>query len=765
MTTTIYTVGLGKTYKSINAAIAAVAAGLPGNDLTGTGLHRIEVYPEDPAFPYVGHIDGIWLLINASAADYIEIVSMVNHNGTPGAGIVLDVGDIAYADHTLLLDYTKFHGFEMVCSAYRAALANNVITILRTHVQVYDCLIHDIDLAGQTVKAIAVSQYGGRVFNNAIWNIGLASANGYGIDISAHGQAGAEQICGNNTVYNCKTVLIRGNNRNRIKLHNNYAGRAVGVSGTDYTGFGSNPDGSNSYNISSDATADDWGGVGQLINKPTLNQFVTPGSDFHILFGSDCRRAGLPGFDMSAYYTTDWEGQTRLPAITGYNTGADEYGTATHTVTFNTDGTPGASISGVNPQTVSHGGNCTPVEAIPPIGYHFVKWTLGGVDYSIDNPLTVTNVISDMTITANFAIDTHTVSFSTGGLIGSSLIGITPQVIPYGGDCSAVEAVPPISHFFAAWQIGGFDYSMDNPITVQNVIDDMALTARWEKKQFHLHFETDGTPGSSLIGDVDQMVYYGDDSTPVEAVAPIGFHFSHWLVNGTPYSIDNPITIPSVTHAMDLIAVFAENWDVIFQTDGTIGAVITGDNPQSIPDGGDCTQVSVSVPVGYQFLGWFVLGVLYDISNPITVLNVTTDMILIARFEITKHQVTFQIDGTPGASISGPAIQNVDYGQNTIPVSAVAPPGFFFDYWELVGSGPYGTDNPFTVINVIEPMDFIAHFLEGVRACINNECVIAPGPGPNLGYPEFAGQITGTIQTYRGSQTAKKLPSKIGIGI
>jgi len=62
-----------------------------------------------------------------------------------------------------------------------------------------------------------------------------------------------------------------------------------------------------------------------------------------------------------------------------------------------------ATLTGTTPQTVAHGDDCTSVTANAPGGYRFVKWTKGGADYSTENPLTVRNVIEDMTLTAVFA--------------------------------------------------------------------------------------------------------------------------------------------------------------------------------------------------------------------------------------------------------------------------------------------------------------------------------------------------------------------------
>jgi uncharacterized repeat protein (TIGR02543 family) len=62
---------------------------------------------------------------------------------------------------------------------------------------------------------------------------------------------------------------------------------------------------------------------------------------------------------------------------------------------------------------VNYNGSTTAVTAVPSTGYHFVNWTgTGGFVTTTSNPLTVTNVTAAQTITANFAINSYTVSTS-----------------------------------------------------------------------------------------------------------------------------------------------------------------------------------------------------------------------------------------------------------------------------------------------------------------------------------------------------------------
>ena len=92
---------------------------------------------------------------------------------------------------------------------------------------------------------------------------------------------------------------------------------------------------------------------------------------------------------------------------------------------------PNGSISGTTPQTVTYGADGTAVTAVPNTGYHFVNWS----DASPDNPRTDTNVMADVTVTANFAINTYTLTYTAGA--NGSISGTTPQTVNYGAEWNA----------------------------------------------------------------------------------------------------------------------------------------------------------------------------------------------------------------------------------------------------------------------------------------------------------------------------------------
>ncbi len=73
----------------------------------------------------------------------------------------------------------------------------------------------------------------------------------------------------------------------------------------------------------------------------------------------------------------------------------------------------------------------------------------------------------------------------------------------------------------------------------------------------HVNFDTDGTRGAELIGNTLQVVSAGADCTPVYAAAPHGYAFQHWVLEETPHSTDNPLTVRDVNETQTFIAVFS----------------------------------------------------------------------------------------------------------------------------------------------------------------------------------------------------------------
>ena len=109
---------------------------------------------------------------------------------------------------------------------------------------------------------------------------------------------------------------------------------------------------------------------------------------------------------LSPTVTPTLEGYSFVPVSRAYTTVTEDqiaqdytaFTIDTFTLTYTAG--PGGTISGTTPQEVAYGGNGTEVTAVPNAGYHFVSWSDGVTTAS----RTDTNVIADITVTANFAL-------------------------------------------------------------------------------------------------------------------------------------------------------------------------------------------------------------------------------------------------------------------------------------------------------------------------------------------------------------------------
>jgi len=199
------------------------------------------------------------------------------------------------------------------------------------------------------------------------------------------------------------------------------------------------------------------------------------------------------------------------------------------------------TLTGETSQVVNYGSNGTAVTAVPNTGYHFVSWS----DVSTENPRADLNVTANITVTANFAIDTFALSYTAGS--GGTLTGNTSQVINYGSNGTAVTAVPDTGYHFVNWS----DASTQNPRTDLNVTASITVTANFAIDTFALSY-TVGS-GGTLTGNTSQVVNYGSNGTAVTAVPDIGYHFVNW----SDASTQNPRTDLNVTANISVTANFA----------------------------------------------------------------------------------------------------------------------------------------------------------------------------------------------------------------
>ncbi len=186
----------------------------------------------------------------------------------------------------------------------------------------------------------------------------------------------------------------------------------------------------------------------------------------------------------------------------------------TYTLTYTAGA--GGSITGTSPQTVDFNASGTPVTATPDIGYHFVDWSDGVLTAS----RTDSNVAADISVTANFAINTYTLTYTAGA--GGTITGTSPQMVNHGSNGTQVTAVPDAGYHFVDWS----DLSTANPRTDTSVTGPITVTANFERDPSATVYVDDDWSGVANGNDPDAggpatIMGYDGFSTIQAAVAAV----------------------------------------------------------------------------------------------------------------------------------------------------------------------------------------------------------------------------------------------------
>ncbi len=313
-------------------------------------------------------------------------------------------------------------------------------------------------------------------------------------------------------------------------------------------------------------------------------------------------------------------GDANLQATT-ITMNSDHSITANYTIdTFDLDYVAGAngSLTGDPDQTVDCFTDGTEITAVPDACYHFVDWS----DSSTDNPRTDTNVQADVSITANFAIDTFDLTYAAG--VGGSLGGVTSQTVDCYQSGSQITVIPDTCYHFVDWS----DSSTDNPRTDTNVQADISVTANFAIDTFDLDYMAGA--GGSLTGDPDQTVDCFTDGTEVTAVPYPGHHFVDWSDSST----DNPRTDMNVQANVNVTANFEEDAVQYTLTIAKAGnGTVTPDvGPHDYNEGAVIGITAIS-DTGWDFVNWTGDTTdIADVNSPTTTITMDGDYLITAIF-------------------------------------------------------------------------------------------------------------------------------------
>jgi len=190
------------------------------------------------------------------------------------------------------------------------------------------------------------------------------------------------------------------------------------------------------------------------------------------------------------------------------------------TVTFNTDG--GSAVEAVKVKE-----NSKLSEPVKPTkeGYLFNEWTLDGVTYDFNTPVT-----KDIELKATWRVSDNTVMVRFNSDGGSS---ISSQKVAVGATAKKPSNPTRSGYTFKEWTLNGTTYDFTKPVN-----EEITLKATWtEKAKVTLSFDSNG--GSAVQS---KKVYVQEKVGTLPTPTRSGYVFSKWELNGNTFNASSMIS-------------------------------------------------------------------------------------------------------------------------------------------------------------------------------------------------------------------------------
>ncbi|MEW4371877.1 InlB B-repeat-containing protein [Paenibacillus kandeliae] len=324
-----------------------------------------------------------------------------------------------------------------------------------------------------------------------------------------------------------------------------------------------------------------------------------------------------------------------------------------YTVTFNV-------YSGANMpnQTIPYGTLITrpadPVQA----GHTFTGWYTDAVHTQPFDFQTV--IMTPITVYAGWSVNQYTAVFNSNG--GTA---VSDQRLDYGSPLFDPQQPTRTGYTFTGWYgDAGLQQRFDFASSV--IRSDIQLYAGWERNQYTVSFDT---YGGSVVRDV--YIGYGDLLTIPNAPTAddAGSIFAGWFADSRhnlPFDFSQPIVSNVILYAKWAVRV----QQITFDTDG--GTTIAG---QKVAYGDRLSRPADPQRAGYTFAGWYT-DAAHTQSFDFATDRVTADLTLYAKWTITVHTVTFDVDG--GTTVPN---QTVNEGATLSRPTDPTRSGYTFNGW------------------------------------------------------------------------------------
>ncbi len=269
-----------------------------------------------------------------------------------------------------------------------------------------------------------------------------------------------------------------------------------------------------------------------------------------------------------------------------HSAGCYEYVSGIQTYTLNITASYGTVAKSPNKTSYTSGETAT-LQATPNTGYHFVSWSGDASGTSDSTTITMT---SNKSVTANFAINTYTLSITAS----NGLVAKSPNKSSYDyGEIVTLTATANYGYSFSSWSGDASGTSSTTTVTMNS---NKSVTANFSTLTYSL---TINSSNGSVTKTPEKTVYNYGEQVVLQAVADTGYHFTGW--SGGASGTANPVTI-TMTANKTVTASFAINTYTL-ATSAAFGSV-TKSPSKALYDYGETVTLQAVPNTNYAFTGW-----------------------------------------------------------------------------------------------------------------------------------------------------------------
>ncbi len=360
----------------------------------------------------------------------------------------------------------------------------------------------------------------------------------------------------------------------------------------------------------------------------------------------------------------------------------------THVLTTSVSASGGGTITAPATSPTTHNsGAVVTITAAPSPGYHFVNWTGDvGTVADVNAASTTITMNGNYAITANFAINTYTLTY-TAGTGGTITAPATSPTTHNSGAVVTITAAPNTGYHFVNWTGDvGTVADVNAASTTITMNGNYAITANFAINTYTLTY-TAGTGGTITAPATSPTTHNFGAVVTITAAPSPGYHFVNWTGDvGTVADVNAASTTITMNGNYAITANFAINTYTLTYTAGTGGTITAPATSPTTHNSGAVVTITAAPNTGYHFVNWTGdVGTVADVNAASTTLTMNGNYAITANFAINTYTLTAGNDGHGTVTLS-PAGGTYDYG-TTVTLTPVPSSGYQFSSWTGANAG------------------------------------------------------------------------------